>query len=157
MSTPFSKTKSKTFLRKTLASHYCQIVFVLALIAGYLLVPRTVFLDRYATGLVAVFLFSFALSLMCLVRVVKERIVQAKTYKSSLIGIVATAVGMTALQACGIGAPVCGASIGGGILGMIFPAFAVSFLRSYAPYILGFSIIMQLASLRFMNCFRRSS
>jgi hypothetical protein len=130
---------------------------LIAFVGGYFLIPKAVFADQYAVGLSALFLFSFALTITCLIRNIKERVAQAQIYKSSLIGIIATAIGISALQACGIGAPICGASIGTGIISMLFPGFLFTYLHVYGVPIIVVSIISQLISLYFMNCFKRSN
>ena len=88
-------------------------------------------------------------------RNVKEKVILAKTYKSSLIGILATAIGLSALQVCGVGAPVCGATIGAGFLSALFPGIFMRFLDNFAVYILIASILLQIISLYFMNCFKK--
>jgi len=144
-----------TFLLRIFKSNYCRIIFLIAFFGGYFLIPKAVFTDQYALGLSALFLFSFALTITCLIRNIKERVVQAQIYKSSLIGIIATAIGISALQACGIGAPICGASIGTGIVSMIFPGVLFTYLHEYSVLIIVISILSQLISLYFMNCFSK--
>ncbi len=96
---------------------------------------------------------AFALTLTCLARNIKEKVVLAKTYKSSILGIIATALGLSVLQVCGVGAPVCGASIGAGIVSLFFPSFALNFFEKYSIYIIIGSIIIQIIALYYMRCF----
>jgi len=87
---------------------------------------------------------------------IKERIKLARTYKNSILSIIATAIGLSALQVCGVGAPVCTATIGAGILALIFPVTFVEFLSDYSILIISISILFQLIALYFMNCFKTS-
>lgn len=143
------------FILKIFKSNYCKVVFILAFVGGYYLIPRRLFFRQY-TLVSLLFMASFALTTSCLIRNLKERVLLARTYKSSLASILAVAVGLFALQACGIGAPVCGASIGLGIVSLIFPHIVTSFISSYSLYLIAFSILIQIVSLYFMNCFKRT-
>ena len=144
------------YLLKVFKSGYCQLTFVLFLAAGYFLTPKLI-LNGWQFFLAALFIFLFALVLTCLVRNVKEKAILARKYKSSLIGIIAAALGLAALQACGFGAPVCGASIGVGIMSAVFPGVFVNFFSAYSVYIIIFSIIFQFLALYFMNCFKEAN
>ena len=141
------------YLVSVLKSRYCILVFILSMILSYFLIPQKVFYGIYII-LALLFMISFSLTLTCIVRNVKEKIMVARTYETSIVGVIAAAIGLASLQVCGIGAPICGATIGMGILSSIFPAFFVNILSDYAHYFIGISIILQLVSLYFMNCFK---
>jgi len=141
------------YLFSIFKSKYCLIVFAISLFLSYFLIPKTVFYGWYKI-LAYTFMISFSLTITCIIRNVKEKILLAKTYKSSVIGIIATALGLTALQVCGVGAPVCGAAVGLGILSSIFPTVFVDVMSKYAVHIIVLSIIFQLVALYFMNCFK---
>ena len=135
-------------------SVYCQIVFVISLVGGYLLVPKSN-LSNYVEALVYLFIILFALVVTCMVRNIKERVVLSRTYGSSIIGTIMAGLGLAALQVCGVGAPVCGATIGVGVLSAIFPSFFLSFLEQYNLEIFLFSVGFQFLALYFMNCFKQ--
>ena len=135
-------------------SHYCQFAFGASLALGYFIVPKKIFYG-YDTILGVLFIFSFALVTTCLVRQIKERAKVARTYSGAIIGIIATAIGLTALEACGVGAPICGAVVGVGILSVIFPISAVDIIGRYAVPVLVGSIVVQFIALYFMNCFKK--
>ena len=141
------------YLIRTLDSHYCKIVFVASAFLGYFLVPKTAFYG-YFEILAWIFIFLFALVITCIVRNTKERIVLSRTYGSSILGTIAVAIGLAALQACGLGAPVCGAAVGMGIFSAIFPSFFMNFFTNYALWIFLISIAFQFLALYFMNCFK---
>ncbi len=144
------------YFLSVLKSNYCKSVFLITFVLSYFLIPDTVFNGWYY--LVAVtFMTTFSLTIMCIVRSVKERLVLAKTYGGSLMTIIATAIGLSALQVCGVGAPICGASIGLGVVSAIFPGFMVEFLESYAVWIIIFSALIQVVGLYYMNCFFRKA
>ena len=134
-------------------SNYCKILFVLFFLGSYFLIPKTLF-HGYLSLLAVLFMFSVSLTFTCLVRNTKERVLLAKTYKSSIIGLLATALGVSALQVCGIGAPVCGASVGLSIVSLIFPSVVVGFMDQYAVYLILVSIIVQILSLYYLKCFK---
>jgi len=142
------------YLIRIFKSSYCEIVFIISLIGAYLLVPKRIFYGLY-TILGIVYMVVFALTLTCIIRNIKEKVLLAKTYKNSIIGILASALGIAALQVCGIGAPVCGTTIGASILSVIFPSFFLSFLSNYAVLIVLGSIVIQVTGLYFMNCFKK--
>ncbi|MGB9763385.1 MAG: hypothetical protein ACPLW7_05285 [Minisyncoccia bacterium] len=142
------------YLLKIFKSHYCKIVFVISLIGAYFLVPKTIFYGLY-TILGILYMIIFAVTLTCIVRNIKEKVLLVKTYQSSIIGIIAAALGLAALQVCGIGAPVCGAAISAGILSVIFPNIFINFLNKYALIIIIISIGIQAIALYFMNCFKK--
>ena len=141
------------YLQKVLKSKVCILVFILSLIGSYFLIPKTAFYGR--TIVISIlFMITLATTITCIVRNIKEKIILARTYESSIISIIATAVGLASLQVCGVGAPVCGAAVGVGILSSIFPYTTVSLISEHAELILIISILLQLISLYFMNCFK---
>ncbi len=145
---------SETYLFNTLKSYYCVLIFTIAFIASYFLVPEKIFYGWY-TILGISFMTVFALVIMCIVRNIKEKVVLAKTYGGSIVSIIAVAIGLAALEVCGVGAPVCGATIGIGIFSALLPSVALGFFEKYGTYIVVFTVILQVISLYFMNCFKK--
>jgi len=141
------------YLLELFKSFYCKLVFFVSFVGAYFFVPKNLFKSWHLIFALA-FIFLFSLVLTCIIRNIKEKIVLAKTYKNSVLAVAAAAVGLAALQVCGIGAPVCGASIGLGIVSAVFPGVFINFLSSYSIYIITISIIFQVFSLYFMNCFK---
>lgn len=144
---------SDRFLSKMFFSHYCKVVWLLSLLAAYFTIPQHLFSTKYFP-LAILFMFGFATMMTCLVRNVKEKVVLAKSYKSSIWGIIASVFGLTALQLCGLGNVFCGGSIFLGILSAVFPGAAVNLLGEYAVEIIIFSILMQFFSIWQMGCFK---
>lgn len=140
------------FLIKMLKSHYCKIVFLLIFFLSYKLLPEKVFFGWYRL-LALAFMISFSLSFTCLIRSIKDRIVLQKKIRHSIFSALAGIIGLSAFQVCGIGAPVCGISIGAAIVSSVFPSFAFEFLSDYAIYLIYISIVLQLYSLLSMSCF----
>ena len=141
------------YLFQVFKSNYSKLVFLSSLLLGYFLIPEHVFYG-WSTLLGVIFIISFALVVTCLVRNMKERIALARNYTSSIVGTLAVAIGLAALQVCGVGAPICGAAIGLGLLSAIFPGIVLNFLTEFSTYIVVISIILQISSLYFMNCFK---
>ncbi len=141
-------------LLKLFASPYCWLVFLLMLFLGYFLVPKKIFFGYYSF-LAVLFIFVFSLNATCLVRSIKELIVQRKKQKkTSLWGFLFGVIGLSALQTCAIGAPVCGVSLGTAIFSSILPVATFGFIEKYALTIVILSILVQIFSLYKMNCFR---
>ncbi len=139
---------------ESLKSRYCWLVMLLGFGLGDWLVPSLAI--KHAPFLALVFIFFFALTLMCLARNIKERFLLARTYKGSFLSVLAIGIGLGALQSCALSAPVCGASVGMGFFSFLFPLTFTNFLYRYIRLFLLFSILLQLISLYFMNCFKNS-
>ncbi len=141
-------------LFKILKSKYCKLVFILALILSYFLIPNKVF-HGFHNITAILFMIVFSLTITCITYNIKERVKLARTYKHSILSIIATAVGLSALQVCGVSAPVCTATLGAGILASIFPVTFVELLSDYSILIISISILFQLLALYLMNCFKK--
>ncbi|GEM_PF-693075 len=141
------------YLRQIFKSKVCVLTFIIALIISYLLIPKKAFYGVY-TIISVLFMISLALTITCIVRNTKEKVLLARTYESSIIGIIATAIGLASLQVCGVGAPVCGAAVGVGILASVMPYTLMSTITNHAGTLLIISIIFQITALYFMNCFK---
>jgi Na+/melibiose symporter-like transporter len=142
-----------TLIYKVFESHYCKIVFVISLIISYLLIPKDVFKTQFIY-LALIYMVLFSIILTCIVRIIKERIKSAIIYEKSILGILASGIGLAALQACTLSIS-CSASVGLSILYLIFPQFFVSFLMDYSQYVLIASIIIQAIAIYLMGCFRK--
>ncbi len=143
------------YLVRIFKSPYCLAVFAAAFLAGYLLVPKIIFFNTRDTVLVTFFLLGFSLTFTCMIHMLKERIVRAKRYKTSVWGVIATIIGFAAVEACGIGGPLCGASLSAGLLGVLFPGFLIWFFRAYSRLLIVVSIFAQVIVLYAMGCFRK--
>lgn len=141
------------YLIKIFKSNYCKIVFLISLFLSYLLLPKNILSSWYFTfGIL--FMITISLTITCLVRNIKEKIVIARTYKNSIINIILTVLGISALQVCGIGAPVCAATVSAGFLGTIFPSLFLNLSKDFAIIIIILSIGIQIFSLYSMKCFK---
>lgn len=150
----FKNSKKKLYIIEVFDSNLCKILFLISLILGYFLIPKDIFLGRNIfLGLI--FLINFAAIISCIVRNIKERVLLAKTYNNSILGILASAIGLAALQVCGVNSAVCGAGFGFVILSAIFPNFIIGFLDRYAIALIILSILIQWISLYFMGCFKK--
>ena len=143
-----------TFFASLFSSGFCILIFAIVFALSWFLVPRMILHGWYIV-LAAIFMVSFALTITCIIRIIKERVVQARTYGTSLIGLIAAALGLSALQVCGISMPLCGATIGLGIISSLFPGFLFHILAQWSVLIVMLSILAQWISLFIMHCFRR--
>lgn len=144
----------KYYLLEIFKSHYCKFVFLIALIGIYFLTPKKIFYGPYYILLGILFIIMASLTLTCFIRSIKDRVFSAKAEGLSLLGILSIVFGFGALQACTIGAPVCGATILGGVIALIFPGFAFNLMEKYSFWIILISVIIQFFALYYMGCFK---
>lgn len=126
---------------------------MLFLILSYFIVPSHVFKSGH-TFIAILFMLSFSLVMTCIIRNIKEEIILARTYKSSILGLLSTTLGLSALQACGLGAPVCGATLGLSLFSSLMPAVFVNFINKHAELMLWIAILFQILTLYLLNCFK---
>ncbi len=138
-----------------MSSIYCKIVFVVAFISSYFLLPPDIISGPHKYIAVA-FMFSFSFSIACIVRNIKEKVVLARTYKTSVFSLVLSIIGFSAFQVCGLNAGMCTATVGMGVVSTIFPTFFVGFLSDYAFLIIWISVFFQLFALYIMKCFNKN-
>lgn len=150
------KADKRLYLWSLFKSNYCKITFLISLVLISFLTPKKIFYGFYSI-LGILFIVLTSITVTCLLRNVKERISSAKTNGATFMGILSVIFGFGALQVCTIGAPICGATIGAGVVALIFPGILFNFLEKYSIWIIVFSIIIQIISLYFMNCFKRTS
>lgn len=143
------------YLVQIMKSHYCKLVFLIGFIGSYFLLPQRVFYDGYII-LALLFMLGFGLTFACIIRNIKERMFAPRVASGSILGTIATIIGLSAMQLCGVGLQICGMSLGFGILSVVLPSVLLNFLISYAVPIVIISIIIQIFSLWQMNCFRSS-
>ena len=139
------------FAIRNLKSNYCKAVFVVSLFLGYIITPKSVFTGHNS---VPAFIFIFLLSLTttCIVRNIKEKIKNGIKVKKSLLSVLSGAIGLTALQVCGMSGVMCGASASAGLLSIILPGAAFNLFENYSTAILWSSILIQLLGLYFLKC-----
>ena len=142
------------YLRSVWESHYCKIVFLISVAAGYFLIPNNLFNTWHNVILSIVFILLFATTITCVIRNIKERAVMEKTRNGSALSIIAVAIGVISLQVCVASAPVCGAAVGFGLISLILPTVALGFISQYGTYLIVLSILIQAISLYYMNCFK---
>lgn len=119
---------------------------------GFYFLPKKVFFGWYIL-LASTFALLFAFTFTCLVRSIKDQIILHKKNKKPVLSALASLIGLSAFQVCGIGAPICGISIGAAVVSSIFPSFAFNIINDYALYIIYISIALQIFSLVQMKCF----
>jgi len=145
---------NKIYILKIMGSIYCKIVFILSFIISYFLLPENIFVGIHKYIALA-FMFTFSFSIACIVRNIKEKVVLAHTYKTSVVSLILSILGFSAFQVCGINAGMCTATVGMGVVSTIFPGFFVLFLEDYGHLIIWLSVIAQIIGLYFMKCFDR--
>ena len=96
----------------------------------------------------------FSIVSACVVRVIKEKAVTMRKTGAGIIAVIFAAFGLGAMQVCGIGAPVCGATVGAGLFSLFFPALFASFLDEHALSLIILSIVIEIIALYYLKCFR---
>jgi hypothetical protein len=71
-----------------------------------------------------------------------------------MLSILLSVIGISAMQVCGIGAPVCGATVGFGLLSFLFPQ-ATHFFSGFSIHIIVATMFLQVIALFYMGCFRK--
>lgn len=130
-------------------------IFILSLIGVYFIIPEKMFYGWYNL-LAYSFILSTALTITCIFKNTKERIKLNKKTGKSWVSIILSIFGITATQVCGIGAPMCGAALGGSIGLTFLPSFAQTFFENYAVYIILIAIVGQLYSLYILKCWGKN-
>ena len=138
---------------QVLDSPYCKLVFVIALILGYFLIPNSVLNSQYVY-LALPFLILFALTMSCTVRNIKDKLLANRHRNGSIISLIANVVGLSVLQVCTLGGPFCGVSVGLSVISAIFPQLLVNWLADYSVAFLVSAIALQVLSLWQMGCWR---
>ena len=154
MSVDWKKKMKRIYLTEIFKSNYCKVIFILSLILITVLIPKKIFYSYYSI-LGALFIFVTSITITCFIRNIKEKVFLAKANGASIIGIITIILGFGGLQACTVGAPVCGASIGAGFFALFFPGIAMDLIEKYSILVIILSIIIQIFALYFMNCFKK--
>lgn len=139
---------------KKINTKYCRFVFIISLGLWFLMVYKTLFVWVYSI-LWVIFITTFALTVTCLVRNIKEKIQIANREKKSIIWIVWAVIWISAAQLCGVNAVFCGSTIWVWLLSTILPTSTIWFLSEYAVLIIILSIVTQIIGLYLMKCFSR--
>ena len=142
------------FLFKIFKTKPCLIIFFLGLILGYLIIPKTIF-SGFWTLIRITYIILFSIVITCIVRVIKERIINMKQTGAGIISIIAAALGLGAMQVCGVGAPICGATIGVGIISIFFPSISLNFLSHYSLLIIFISMVLEIIAIYYMGCLKK--
>ena len=145
----------EVYLMRLFRSHYCKSVFLLSLILTSFLVPKKIFYGYYSI-IGSLFILITSLTITCFIRNIKMKAFAAKESGASLVSIIMIVLGLGALQACTIGSPICGASIGAGFFALFFPSIAFNLIEENSILIVVISILIQILALYFMGCFKFS-
>lgn len=140
-------------LRQILVSHVCKLVFLLAFAGAYFLIPRRALSGDYGL-LVIIFMLTFAASITCTLKNIKEKFSSGFKAGSSLLSIGASLIGLTAVQFCSVNAVMCGSTIGFSLIAAVLPHSAFHFFHFNAVPLLMVSTVIQLVSLWQIGCLR---
>lgn len=99
-------------------------------------------------------MFTTAISVTCITRTIKENVTAGLKIKKSFLSSIASAFGILTIQACGLSAPICGASVGASVVATFFPSIMFAVLDGYGNYLLFLAIISQLVGIYLMKCFK---
>jgi hypothetical protein len=143
----------RPYLASIIRKRSCIAVFAVSVIIVSLVIPKNIFYGYY-TLLGVTFIVSSSFLMTCLVRGAKEKS-DAMAHKGSYAGIFFSVLGLLAMDACTIGAPMCGATVATGLAALLLPGIAIGFMEQYSLMIIALSLVIQVAALNHMGCFRR--
>jgi hypothetical protein len=135
-------------------SWYCDLSFLVFFVLLLLFLPASIF-QGYFIILGVSFSLVFALSLTCMMNIIKERAKSAKKTGHSVLGVIMGLLGFSALHVCTVGLPFCSATIGLAVISSIFPVFLMEYLYEYPYIIIAISFLIQIYSLYSMKCFKK--
>lgn len=142
------------FIFSIFKSKYCWLSLFFGLIIGYYIVPDKIFNSSwFIVGLIYSIVFAVVIS--CTIRIIKERAVNIKNTGAGFLSVLAAIFGIGAMQVCGVGAPICGATIGFSVFSILVPGIPLEILTEFALQIIIASIGLQLLSLYYMKCFKK--
>ena len=127
-------------------------LFILLLVFGYFLTPQHIFLGNYKY-LAYVFIVLFAILNYCIVKTIYRNYIYNKKQKGFTKGVIASILGVSALQVCGLSAYACSTSIGFTILATFLPHTFLNFLQNYSVEIISISILIQFITIWHLKCF----
>lgn len=128
------------------------VLFVLLLVFGYFLTPKHIFLGNYKY-LAYIFIVLFAILNYCILKTIYRNYVYNKKQKGFTKGVIASILGVSALQVCGLSAYACSTSIGFTILATFLPHTFLNFLQNYSVEIISISILIQFITIWHLKCF----
>lgn len=112
------------------------------------MIPNQVFIAGF-WWLAIPFIFLFALVCTCTIR----NLTNSYSNKVSKRGFIASALGFSALQVCGLSAYACSTAIGFTILAGILPHTILNIFQQYSIQIISISILIQIYALYQLKCF----
>ncbi len=136
-------------------SRYCVMVFVLSFFLIGFISPQKIF-HGHNTIIGLLFIISTSLLITCLVRSIKEKIYSARINGASVLGVISIVLGLGAIEACALSAPVCGAYISTGFLAIFFPNIVLNVFEKYNTLIISLSFVIQIFALYQLSCFNKT-
>ena len=143
-----------SYITSIIRKRSCMMVFAVSVVLVSIVIPKNIFYGYYSAVGVT-FILASSLLVTCLVRGAKEKASAAVARKSSYAGILFSVLGLLAMDACTIGAPVCGVTAATGIAALLIPGIAMGFMDQYSIFIIVLSLVIQAAALHHMGCFKR--
>lgn len=129
------------------------ILFLMLLIIGYFLTPQHIFSGNYKY-LAYIFIILFAILNYCIVKTVYRNYIYNKKQKGFTKGLIASILGISALQVCGLSAYACSTSIGFTLLATFLPHTFLTFLQDFSVEIISISIVVQFITIWHLKCFK---
>jgi len=125
-------------------------LFLLAL--GYFVTPQHIFNGNFKY-LGFIFILLFAILNYCVIKTIYRNYVYNRKNKSFKRGILASLLGISALQVCGLSAYACSTTVGFTILVTFLPHTFINFLQDFSVEIISVSIFIQALSILHLKCF----
>lgn len=147
--------KNYPYMFSIFRSLYCDIGFLVFFVLLLFFLPDQLFESYFLLMLGVTFSLVFALSLTCMMSIIRDRVKSAKKAGHSIIGVIMGLLGFSALHFCTVGLPFCSATIGLAVISSVLPVFLLDYLSEYPYIIITISLLIQLYSLYSMKCFKR--
>jgi len=128
------------------------VLFLILLVFGYFLTPQHIFIGNYKY-LAYTFIVLFAILNYCIIKTIYRNYLFNKNQKGFTKGLIASILGVSALQVCGLSAYACSTSIGFTILATFLPHTFLTFLQDFSVQIIAISIVVQFITIWHLKCF----
>jgi hypothetical protein len=145
-------------IKEVLSSKYCWGVIFISIVLGYFLIIRkfTLFTSFWSIFFSIFYIILFAVSNSCLVKEMKERIKDSSQTGSSILSILGSVLGISAIQLCTVSGT-CSVNIVTSLLLTVFPTSLGFFFIRHGIWILIISDILLSISILRLGCFKKDS
>jgi len=129
------------------------LTFLFLLVLGYFLTPQHIFTGKFFF-LGFLFIIFFSVLNYCIIKTIYRNYVYSYKQLGFKKGILASVIGIFALQVCRLSAYACSTTVGFTILATFLPHTLINFLQNFSVEIISISILIQAYSIFYLKCFK---